>query len=49
MENNVDVDDRHTDGHAGNLYHEHIDGHANTHTWSVVVSIGNIRGRNVQP
>ena len=35
--NNVDLDYRHTYGHA------------DTHTWSDVVSIGTIRGRNVQP
>ena len=35
--NNVDVDD-------GNTY-----GHADTHTWSDVVNIVRIRGRNVQP
>ena len=34
--NNVDVDDR------------HIDGHADTRTWSDVVSRGTIRRRNTQ-
>ena len=35
--NIIDVDDGHTNGHA------------DTHTWSDVVSIGSITGRNVQP
>ena len=37
MGNNVDMDDG------------HIDGHADTRTWSDVISRGTIVGRKVQP
>ena len=47
-ENNVDVDDRHTDGYAVNVDHGQIYGHAYTCTWYDVVSRGTIIGRNVQ-
>ena len=49
MENNVDVDDRHTDGHADNVGDGHIDAHSDAHNWSEVVSRGTIRVRNLQP
>ena len=46
--NNVDIDDRHTEGHAGNVEIRYTDTHADTHTWSNVFRIGTIRRRNMR-
>ena len=42
MGNNVDVNDEHTDGYEGNVYHGYTDTHTDTGTWSEVVSRGTI-------
>ena len=49
MAKNIDVDDGHTDGHEGNVYHGHKDVHTDTSTWSGVVSRVTIEGSNVRP
>ena len=43
------MDDKHTDGHAGNVDHGNTDGHSYTRTWFDIVSRGIIGERNVQP
>ena len=43
------MDDRHTDGHAGSVYHIHTDGHAYTRTWYEAVSRGTTVESKLQP
>ena len=47
-ENNVDVDDRHTDGHTDSIYHGNTNTHSDAHDWAGVVIRGTIGGRNVR-
>ena len=46
--NNVDVDDGHTGGHVGNVYHGKTDGHSDARTWSDVSRRGMIGVSNVR-
>ena len=42
------VDDGHTDGHAGNVDHGYTYTHADARTWYEIVRRGTILGRNVR-